>query len=490
MDKLDIVSVNVRGLNTIEKRNKIYDWLCDIRTDIVFLQETHFIEKNEHRYNARWFGNSYHCYSDSSFSRGVSILFRKNLPVEILNVHKSLDGRKLLINIKLENDTITLVNIYAPNNEQYRLDFFNRMQSFINQYSLNIENVIVFGDFNCSLSETGDKSVVKLNGIARNLNFTDLWKEKHENLSGFTWCDAANIPKSRIDYIFLSENFVYGVKQIIVRKIPGTHSNGCRLSDHRALKCTFYLSKNEKGTGYWKLNTSYLENDDYVKGIKDIIHNVINNVNDSHIVRWKTLKYDVKQFSLKFAKQFQKNIKQKILYLEEAISNIEDSFSENINMTKKKELEHGLPKLCDNKFKGAQIRSRAQWIEKGERNTGYFLSLEAKHQSSNIIKELVNEDSVSFRSDNKILGEMCNFYEKLYTSRNIRNENIDIYLSSLDNISCLSNEDKIFCDTFPTLKECETAVNEMKTNKSPGILVDGIPNEFYKKFWNDINYLF
>ena len=76
----------------------------------------------------------------------------------------------------------------------------------------------------------------------------------------------------------------------------------------------------------------------------------------------------------------------------------------------------------------------------------------------------------------------------MYTSRNIRNENIDIYLSSLDNISCLSNEDKKFCDTFPTLKECETAVNEMKTNKSPGI--DGIPNEFYKKFWNDINYLF
>ena len=110
MDKLDIVSVNVRGLNTIEERNKIYDWLCDIRTDIVFLQETHFMEKNEHRYNARWFGNSYHCYSDSSFSRGV-FLFRKNLPVEILNVHKSLDGRKLLINIKLENDTITLVNI-------------------------------------------------------------------------------------------------------------------------------------------------------------------------------------------------------------------------------------------------------------------------------------------------------------------------------------------------------------------------------------------
>ena len=119
---------------------------------------------------------------------------------------------------------------------------------------------IVCGDFNCSLSKTGDKSVVKLNGIARNLNFTDLWKEKHEKFIWFLHGLMLLIyQKSRIDYIFLSKNFVYDVKQIIVRTIPGTHSNGCRLSDHRALKCTFYLSKNEKGTGYWKLNTSYLE---------------------------------------------------------------------------------------------------------------------------------------------------------------------------------------------------------------------------------------
>ena len=108
------------------------------------------------------------------------------------------------------------------------------------------------------------------------------------------------------------------------------------------LNALFICQKNQKGTGYWKLNTSYLENDDYVKGIKDIIQNVINNVNGSHIVKWETLKYDVKQFSLKFAKQFQKNIKKKILYLEEAISNIEDSFSGDIDMTKKKKTRTGI----------------------------------------------------------------------------------------------------------------------------------------------------
>ena len=36
MDKLEVISVNVRGLNTVEKRIKVYDWLCDTKVDIIF----------------------------------------------------------------------------------------------------------------------------------------------------------------------------------------------------------------------------------------------------------------------------------------------------------------------------------------------------------------------------------------------------------------------------------------------------------------------
>ena len=61
-------------------------------------------------------------------------------------------------------------------------------------------------------------------------------------------------------------------------------------------------------------------------------------------------------------------------------------------------------------------------------------------------------------------------------------------MSTLENINCLSNEERNICDMFPTLDECESAVNEMKTNKSPGI--DGIPNEFYKTFWKDSQTIF
>ena len=111
MNELKIISVNVRGLNTYEKRVKIYDWLSDSKLDIAILQETHYVERNITKFDARWFGKSIHSFSDSSFSRGVSILLRKDLDIEIVNSHSSIDGRKLLFNLKFDNNLFTIVNI-------------------------------------------------------------------------------------------------------------------------------------------------------------------------------------------------------------------------------------------------------------------------------------------------------------------------------------------------------------------------------------------
>ena len=34
---------------------------------------------------------------------------------------------------------------------------------------------------------------------------------------------------------FFSNAFVYDIKSIVVRKVPGTHSSGTRMSDHKCL---------------------------------------------------------------------------------------------------------------------------------------------------------------------------------------------------------------------------------------------------------------
>ena len=43
------------------------------------------------------------------------------------------------------------------------------------------------------------------------------------------------------------------------------------------------------------------------------------------------------------------------------------------------------------KAKGAQIRARAEWVEKGERSTSYFLRLENIRQNSAHITTLKDE---------------------------------------------------------------------------------------------------
>ena len=99
-----------------------------------------------------------------------------------------------------------------------------------------------------------------------------------------------------------------------------------------------------------------------------------------------------------------------------------------IDMNKKRDLEPQLNILYDKKATGAQIRSRAKWINEGEKNTKFFLGLEKKHQTQNIIRELTNENNDFLNTDEEILGEMCNFYEKLYDTQNINNSDIGNYL--------------------------------------------------------------
>lgn len=77
-------------------------------------------------------GEIVHCFSESVHSRGVSVLFKKNSKIEIINHYKSVDGRRFLINIKYNDQQLTLLNVYAPNNEKYRIDFFKRVITWIN----------------------------------------------------------------------------------------------------------------------------------------------------------------------------------------------------------------------------------------------------------------------------------------------------------------------------------------------------------------------
>ena len=251
--------------NPDEKRTKLYTWIAESNFDIILLQETHYIEKHAIAYNARWFGKSVHCYSDSPYSRGISILFRKNLVYEILDIHRSNDGRKLLVNLKFDGKIITIVNIYAPNDTNAKCYFFKRLNLWIKKYAACQENVILAGDFNCSLDENKeDKSVNILKGLLNNLDLIDLWSKIKPSDKVYTWCNGENVATSRIDYIFISKFFCYQYDSLRLQKIPGSHSKDVRMSDHLSLQFCLRINEKLRGPGYWKFNVSLIKNQEFI----------------------------------------------------------------------------------------------------------------------------------------------------------------------------------------------------------------------------------
>ena len=139
------------------------------------------------------------------------------------------------------------------------------------------------------------------------------------------------------------------------------------------------------GPGYWKLNVSHLENEDYREGIKNIIQN-LDKQGDS-IDIWDYFKSQVKDFSVKYSKQRQTNFKNTIRSIEKQIEDINDSSSECFDMNRKRELEDRLSELYDQKCKGAQIRSRSKWINEGEKNTSYFFEFGKKDISHQMLSK-------------------------------------------------------------------------------------------------------
>ena len=100
-------------------------------------------------------------------------------------------------------------------------------------------------------------------------------------------------------------------------------------------------------------------------------------------------------------------------------------------MLERRILKQQLDLLYEQKARGYQIRSRARWVEEGEKSSGYFLSLEKERQSSNRI-DCLNDSSGELRhTDDGILDVAKSFYKELYTNKPCSDENLESYFSSL-----------------------------------------------------------
>ena len=109
-----LLSLNIRGIRSFEKREGMFNWLLKSGTDICFLQETHSTKEVEIIWKKQWKGDMFFSHG-SSHSKGVLVLLGDNLDFNLKSVKVDELGRYILLEATIQDSTFLLLNVYAPN---------------------------------------------------------------------------------------------------------------------------------------------------------------------------------------------------------------------------------------------------------------------------------------------------------------------------------------------------------------------------------------
>ena len=125
---LDFVSLNVNGIKDKDKRNGIFKWLKEQNADVYMLQETHAVSDEEiNQWSIEWNGQIY-ASNGTNFSRGVAMLVKPNLKLDMKLLEKDTDGRLLLAEKTCDDKKLLLTNVYSPNNRNQREMFVKKVK--------------------------------------------------------------------------------------------------------------------------------------------------------------------------------------------------------------------------------------------------------------------------------------------------------------------------------------------------------------------------
>ena len=132
-------------------------------------------------------------------------------------------------------------------------------------------------------------------------------------------------------------------------------------------------------------------------------------------------------------------------------------------------------------IEGHQVRIKTQpKFEHCEPDIAFYATLEKKTSKKRVITHLKDERGVEKYGKDDLKDIAMDYYTNLFS---VKNSDENIAQKLLQNVEKkLSQEHKGCMDRLVTKEELRVVVMRLKRNKSPG--PDGIPAEFYQKFWH------
>ena len=372
MDKsgIKIASLNCEGLHNLRKQKLIQEYCKREKIDVLFLQETHINSQKQATEISKILGGKTFWTFGTNRSRGCAICIFDNFEFTVDKFIKDFEGRLIFVDITIDDRSFRLINIYCPNDDKDRAEFFQNCIQYVNTSRV----VIMGGDmnsiFNLRLDKVGgnDRSGLITAPLQRDIlnkfDLVDIFRKKHPKKVITTYHGPNNI-SSRLDRFYISKSVESDVDVCSVLPF-------C-MSDHDMIVINFTDFTNITfGPGYWKMNTSVLSDRAYRTAFIDFFHD--NLIDEVTLDWWDFFKDQVKKFTIEYCKK-KDGIRRSVysglsseyenLVIAENIN--PGQYTEQLVVLKKKILD-----FENSLMDGVKIRSKIGHLENNEKPTRYF----------------------------------------------------------------------------------------------------------------------
>ena len=260
---LSVITLNVNGLNAPTKRQRLAEWIQKQDPYICCLQETHFSPRDTYRLKVSGWKKIFHANGNQMKAR-LAILVSEKTNLKIKTIIRDKEGHYIMIKGSIQEEDITIVNIYAPNigAPQYIRQTLTDIKGEIDS------NIIIVGDFNIPLTPMDRSSKQKVNKETQVLNDTldemdliDIFRTFHPNAEEYTFFSSAHGTFSRIDHILDHKSKLSKFEKIeIISSI---------FPDHSTMRRDISYKKNTvRNTNTRRLNNTFLNNQQVTEEIK------------------------------------------------------------------------------------------------------------------------------------------------------------------------------------------------------------------------------
>uniref|UniRef100_A0A8C5QAN6 Reverse transcriptase domain-containing protein n=2 Tax=Leptobrachium leishanense TaxID=445787 RepID=A0A8C5QAN6_9ANUR len=489
---LHLQTHNVRGLNIPEKRSRLLRDLRASRASVAFLQETHFRSGSAPTLRDAFYPVGFFSNYSQSKSRGVAILFSKDIPFVLDTTMIDEGGRYIFVRGSILDTVYTFVSIYLPNKKQHTC--LSRILRTLETFQQGI--TILAGDFNVTLDPLVDSSAGTsttpshvLRTIRRALHdnrLVDVWRALHPMDRDYTYYSQVHCSYSRIDYFFMHHGNLNLSSSVEILATTW--------SDHAPIKLALQSPLFFPRERQWRLNVSML--DDPL--ISEELHTTLeqffmeNSTSDTPIsALWEAHKAVIRGFFISkgTARKKLHTLERNTLLETIRVLELEHITSNDVTVYQRLvQARRALDKLASASLRFQAMKSRSFFALQENKPGRLLARILRDRRIKSYIPKIRSPEGTLVTDPSAISGEFLRFFSGLYkldtpTPADRTLECIDAFLARTV-LKPLDSTDREAMNMEITAEEILEALKTSKNGKCPG--PDGLPIEYYKKNTRDL----